>query len=132
MAEDRDHSTDFAEGLPPVLPPTAPPTANEPTIMQIIIAWEKLRFFYNIWMFVIYLIFFVKLVRRAGNLPSAEGVCGVGVVFFLIVNVPFCLCHVFEVYLCWLGMRRGVARFGIFVIVTGTIGGGLMSLLFLK
>jgi len=121
-------STLFAEGLPPIHPPRL--QAEGPTFYQVFKAWEILRLFYNAVMAIIYVASICRIAE--GWMPPAKALLGCGGIYFLIVNVPFCLCHVFEVYLCWLGMRRWIARVGIFVIVTSVIGGGFTALIFLK
>jgi len=134
MPKNDDFSTDFAEGLPPIRIPSPPQalTHREPSCLRVFFAWELLRLLYNIPMAAIFFLCVAGTARDGGGVPPVRALFGCGGIFFLIVNVPFCLCHVFEVYLCWLGMRRCIARTGLFVLITSGIGGGFASLLLFK
>jgi hypothetical protein len=111
--------------------PTPSIARHEPTFWQVLWAWEKLRVIYNAVLVIVYAILIFRWAMAAG-VPRWESVGWVYSAYLVFVNVPFCFCHVLEIYLCFFGIRRWFARSMIFVSITFVFSGAFLALAFLN
>ncbi len=105
---------------------------REPSFLQVIWAWEKLRVVYNAMMLIVFVLLAARMALDTGVVPRGESFWYFGLVYVAVVNVPFCFCHAVEIYLCFLRLPRWLARSAIFMAITILMGGPLAALVCMK
>jgi NhaP-type Na+/H+ or K+/H+ antiporter len=88
--------------------PTPSIRSYEPYAMQVFFAWEKIRVFWNLLIFIL-----LGLVLRCSPREFF--------LFLIAFNICFCTGPAIEGYLCWIGVPRLAARVVGVVLVTGVM-----------
>jgi hypothetical protein len=114
IAVEAPRTSERADELPSLSPPNI--IKREATAREVFVAWEKLRFIYNV--ILLFGLFYVVI-------PLADGMGEEPPIFnhpvpniFLVWNVCFCIGAVGEGYLCLFRIPRRIARWTMFFLLT--------------